>query len=220
MKQDGQWLASAASRNLELFQDTDPSRRRSGAPTRWDEIYEAWRRELPAILGGETVSPYFFDWCMTPIEERVWRSIRARELPFYPQCPVDGVFLSFGDPLKRLGLELDGKSVDRDEEIARDRALLSVGWRVFRITAAQTQDNLPSPDEAGFAGGAARDSEEYLGDLTDWATETTAGTVWSVGVLYYGLDSTQEERAVARWSLALHQRIAFDLPGASEDSTI
>lgn len=89
-------------------------------------------------------SPYVLDWVglMTPIECRVWDNIRGMTLPFYPQFPVNQYFLDFADPVKKIGIEVDGLQYHSSrEQLAHDQkrqsSLEGWGWRVFRITGRQ-----------------------------------------------------------------------------------
>jgi hypothetical protein len=80
------------------------------------------------------------DWVriFTPIEYDAWGEIRSRGIPLWPQLPVGKFFVDFGNPVKRIALECDGKEFhDARRDALRDAALLDMGWRVFRVTGSQ-----------------------------------------------------------------------------------
>lgn len=76
----------------------------------------------------------------TPIESNVWGYIRSAGLPFLPQFPAEQYFLDFADPVKMIGIEVDGKAYHQDQEKdeKRQKALESKGWKIFRITGQAT----------------------------------------------------------------------------------
>lgn len=87
--------------------------------------------------------PYaIFNWCahFTPIEYNVWHDIRCLCLPMYPEFPVENYFIDFADPVKKIGVEVDGK--DWHKNIIKDRKrqneLENLGWKIFRIPGVLT----------------------------------------------------------------------------------
>lgn len=121
------------------------------------------RQNYSHFNGGD---PYkYFDWItvLTPIELNAWTDIRMLGLPFYPQYPVGRYFLDFGNPVLRIGIEIDSKKWHTDERAdkAREQALNGYGWELLRIRGYQTFD---TPD-GGF-------SESYyiLSNLREWIT--------------------------------------------------
>lgn len=89
--------------------------------------------------------PYkYFDWItiLTPIEINVWTDIRILGLPFYPQYPVGGYFLDFGNPILRFGIEVDSKQwhTNKQADQFREQRLNEYGWRLIRIQGYQTFD--------------------------------------------------------------------------------
>lgn len=208
-----------ASTLVDVWLATPREPRFSGQWSHWDAIRAAWDIQLPAILAGIRVSPYFYKWSMTPIEAAAWQELREHGLPLYPQCPVADVFIDFGDPVLRIGLELDGKDFhDYERDQARDTALWRHhGWRIIRIGGGSCYEKIGSPAGADFADGAGRDTKEYLDELGYWAENTAAGIIWSMAVLFYGRSATEQELSAARWSLFSHRRLEFPLPGQEND---
>ncbi len=85
--------------------------------------------------------PYgIYDWnaIFSPIEKLVWVEIRNLGLPFYPQYPVLNFFLDFADPIKKIGLELDGKDyhLDKEKDRRRQELIENEGWDVYRISGS------------------------------------------------------------------------------------
>src|SRR3990167_9683263 len=88
------------------------------------------------VYGGDWTSWLNF----TPIEENVWHDIRYLGLPFVPQFPFGPYFIDFADPVKRIGIEVDGKEWHKDEVKDRERQnyLEKNGWEIIRIQGCQT----------------------------------------------------------------------------------
>jgi len=87
--------------------------------------------------------PYsIYDWdkIWTPIERNAWRYIRFLGLPFYPQFPVENYFIDFADPVKKIGIEIDGRAFHQNmsKDKSRQDKLESLGWRIFRIPGWMT----------------------------------------------------------------------------------
>lgn len=180
----------------------------------WDSIRARWAAMMPTIAAGRRCDPYFYDWQFTPIEREAWDCIRRLGLPLYPQVPVGRVFIDFGDPHRKIGVELDGKDfhdVERDTE--RDATLWDQGWRIFRIAGSDAMRWNCPPDEPQFAGYAPRESEHYQAELWEFAINTGDGVLWALGAAYYFAERfTREERETAFDSLASHRLIQFPLP--------
>lgn len=117
--------------------------RLSGDEQGWDgrnkicRLYEAygrlvdvgarsWMRGDPYELG---------DWVkiFTPIENSAWGAIRDRGLPMWPQFPVGGYFLDFGNPVAKVALECDGRDFHNAvDDAERDMKLRALGWKTYR----------------------------------------------------------------------------------------
>lgn len=69
----------------------------------------------------------------TPIEMAAWTDIRGAGLPLWPQLPVGRFFVDFGNPIKKVALECDGKEWHNPAKDAlRDAELAQMGWVVIR----------------------------------------------------------------------------------------
>lgn len=75
---------------------------------------------------------------LTPIEASIWHDIRAEGAILYPQFPVAGYFVDFGNPVARVALECDGKAYHQDQarDELRQRRIEAKGWTVYRITGS------------------------------------------------------------------------------------
>lgn len=161
---------------------------------KWDYIasyYKANNEEIMKRKGNQyTIDPYGIDWIkiFTPIEYQVWSEIRTLGLPLYPQYPVDGVFVDFGDPVKRIAFECDGKDWHTpDKDYARDAKLNSIGWTVFRSSGREC--NKPDVDweDVGlrlFDGDIS--DEDFLSMKSEWALGSAAGVLAAIGWRFYG----------------------------------
>lgn len=92
------------------------------------------------------IDPYSlpFDRFFTPIEYEVWCFIRIGGLPFYPEYPVLNFFLDFADPVRKIGIECDGKDFhDKEKDKVRDAKLRELGWKIFRLTGEEILRRLP-----------------------------------------------------------------------------
>lgn len=153
---------------------------------KWEAFRALYKTMMPEIMGrgGDRygIDPYIIDWIpqFTPIEYEAWQSIRALGLPLYPQFPVGNVFVDFGDPVKKIALECDGKDWhDASKDLARDKELFKSGWIVFRVT-----------------GGECKKPDIELDDFTDdfelseaaekWASSTSDGVISAIGWKFYG----------------------------------
>jgi hypothetical protein len=103
-------------------------------------------------------------------------------MPLYPQYPVLNYFVDFGDPWQRIGIEADGWSYhDEGKDLRRDEELFELGWKVFRIPAAQTLPGCLEPDDE------FRELEERAqrARLSLWLLETSDGIIRAIRALYY-----------------------------------
>lgn len=122
----------------------------------WQERLTAIRvmyREYERLdIDFPNVDPYSLGLhdLMTPIEWDLWKDLRqTARCRFLPQYPVGRFTLDFADIDNRLAIESDGKAYhDPARDKARDQELFDKhGWRVFRVTGAETRRVLPSPAE-------------------------------------------------------------------------
>lgn len=122
-----------------------------------------WRGRLVAIRAlyygyldaGEdltSIDPYDL-WLhdfWTPIERKLWPDVRSiGQARFLPQFPVGPFFIDFGDPATRVGIEADGRGFhDEARDRVRDQRLWDrYGWKVYRVSGAETFRIRPSPWE-------------------------------------------------------------------------
>lgn len=110
-------------------------------------LKDVYTKMLPIIVESNkkrvACGPYFLDWekYFTPIEKNAWDEIRVIGLPFYPQIPVLDYFIDFGDPIKKIGIETDGKEWHQDikrDHIRDQRLHKEAGWEIYRISGSAT----------------------------------------------------------------------------------
>ena len=60
------------------------------------------------------------DWMggvLTPIEEAAWMTMESKgRMPLYPQYPVGRFIVDFANPVKKIGIELDGREWHNEEK--------------------------------------------------------------------------------------------------------
>jgi very-short-patch-repair endonuclease len=81
--------------------------------------------------------------CFTPIEAALWSDLREEGAVMYPQFPVAGYFLDFGNPVAKVAIECDGAHhlLQRDADDDRQRDIEARGWTVFRLTGTDCMRN-------------------------------------------------------------------------------
>jgi len=107
-----------------------------------DAIKDHYRAALPLLMEASDewgIDPYAWDELgirLTPIEAALWDDIRAADLVMYPQFPVSGYFVDFGNPSARVAIECDGKRwhQDKEHDAIRQQHIEAKGWTVYRIT--------------------------------------------------------------------------------------
>lgn len=115
------------------------------------------------------LSAYPIDWIsfFSPIENDAWCSIRYRGIVMYPQYPVLNYYVDFGNPTKKIAIEVDGKAFHSEQkDRARDMELLKAGWTVYRIPGGEMR-------KTGFKTWA---DVGVLDDL--WGSEIDALNYW------------------------------------------
>ena len=128
----------------------------------WQAIRDFYSDITPLILAQEknewAVDAYA--WAhgnmifQTPIEEWLWRDIRACNAVLYPQYPVMGFFVDYANPKAKVAIECDGAAFhqDREKDAARDLKLTDAGWSVYRISGRDCRtDWNPETDEPSIA---------------------------------------------------------------------
>lgn len=106
-----------------------------------NKIKKAYELEMPRILNEYPHrDTHFYDFysMMSPIERLVWLDIKYLGLPMYPQFPVLNYVLDFADPVKKIGIEADGKQFhDIKKDWLRDKELETHGWKIYRFKGSQ-----------------------------------------------------------------------------------
>lgn len=179
---------------------------------KWAAFRSIYKNLLPEIMGRKGnhygIDPYFIDWTthFTPIESDAWHTIRCLGLPLYPQFPVGNVFVDFGDPVKKIALECDGKAYhDAEKDLIRDYELFKAGWIVFRATGRECHKadiDLESMIED------LRNECMYESDFNekveDWALNTSDGLITAIGWKYYGKNTHELRSFFLQESLENH----------------
>jgi len=188
-------------------------------PARWRLIREAYEWMLPEIekagRRGRGISPYIFDWDFTPIERYAWQDIRPLALPLYPQFPVDRYFIDFADPVKKIGVELDGKAF-HDEKVdrIRDARLWDLGWRIFRIPGFKSlPSGAPIFDQYDWRQELKCDEDLFLSRLSEWASRWSEGIFWAIKFVYYTSPTDQQHQfsSAAYRSLSVNRYAQFPI---------
>lgn len=110
---------------------------------RFDEIAKHYSLNSRAILSAKknewAIDPYAWNDVvdMTPIEDRMWSTIRSFGGVMYPQFPAIGFFLDFANPVAKVCIECDGAQFhDAKKDAVRDAKLSANGWRVYRFNGS------------------------------------------------------------------------------------
>lgn len=133
--------------------------------------------------------PDMIDWqkVFTPIEYEAWCSIRYRCMVMYPQYPVLNYFVDFGNPAKKIAIEVDGKAYhNKEKDAIRDRELLKIGWKVFRIPGGEMWNaDYETFGDIDISYGI--DDDIYTA-LINWITKTGDGVVEGIWRKYFRKD--------------------------------
>lgn len=154
----------------------------------------------------------------TPIEWRLWQDVRTTGgLRFVPQYPVGSFFLDFADPTQKIGIEADGKQFHNAErDRARDQRLWDEhGWRVFRVTGAETYRVRPSPGEYERDHYERRsfypDFEDVEPHAVAFFSTTSEGVVRAIRDLLVRRDAESKWFNVMRAALDAHRLADFPI---------
>lgn len=154
--------------------------------------YEKYRHEIIHGIRGFRISPYGIgiDWyqLMTPIENLVWGHIRLLCLPLYPQFPIGKYFVDFGDPVKKIAVEVDSVRwhQDKAKDDRRQMEIEKLGWRFIRLpswTTTKTKIDYSHPEGCG-----CKDKN----DCTDWKRYFTESSEGILGQYYHKLNEDGE----------------------------
>ena len=133
------------------------------ARNKWNAIRAFYGQHREAILAAgrnEWADGDAYLWeqagciAMTPIESWLWADIRSLDAVLYPQYPVGRFFVDFGNPVAKVAIECDGAAwhLDKARDAARDEALRSLGWKVFRFPGWECRtDSDPDTGKPGSA---------------------------------------------------------------------
>jgi very-short-patch-repair endonuclease len=179
----------------------DPAMRR--------RIREIYRTSMSSIISNYPhCDPYLVDWSeiFTPIESNVWSDIRDLGLPMYPQFPVGPYFLDFADPVKKLGIEVDGQRYhqNQERENAREQALKQQGWTIIRI---EGRDTYKKPDEEMMEYAGMLPMEDDPMDSASYALLRSPTAPWTIATLrsvqlrYYADHRRQARYPHAWWQM-------------------
>lgn len=163
-------------------------------------IRKTYKEFLPVFLReqhihGGKVDPYIFDFeiPMTPIESNVWGDIRYLGLPFFMQVPAGPYFIDFADPIKKIGIEVDGKKwhVDIEKDAERESHLTELGWVIIRIPGHMTFKNRED---------FYQDDYDFMSDSNKQVIESAYRNYSSEGILlslrdkYYANEKQSDNR--------------------------
>jgi hypothetical protein len=137
---------------------------------KWHGIRAFYAKHAEAIIAAGPnqwgIDPYAWEFeagiAMTPIERAIWHDIRAEGAVLYPQFPVAGRFVDYGNPAARVAIECDGAQwhQDADKDRLRQAAIEREGWAVYRLTGRECAavDNHDDDEDgrARFVPGPAR----------------------------------------------------------------
>lgn len=185
----------------------------------YDKIRKHYEYLTPLIMERSRkhpsgwASPYCaeVDWIkiFTPIEYDTWHSIRSiGRIPLYPQYPVLGFFLDFGNPFLKIGIECDGADfhLDKKKDNDRDYELKQHGWAIYRISGADCW-RVPSVQYYDLI---YHYKENRLDILNDFYNTTIDGLLRALSIHYcknsYYEDEYMNERSIAE--LCLYKRVS------------
>lgn len=139
---------------------------------------------------------YPVDWMtlFTPIEQMAWASIRCkRGVILYPQYPVLKYFVDFGNPIRKVALELDGKKFHNTErDKIRDQELRAAGWKVYRITGTE-MNRSDFLDFYDCSNGQLDDDDTYK-EIENWIMNTGDGVIEAIATTHFRLGEPSEDR--------------------------
>lgn len=129
--------------------------------------------------------PYDWDDVFTPIERQAWNSMRCKgRICLYPQYPALNFYLDFGNPLKKIGLEIDGKewhNIEKDK--IRDKILQSDGWKIYRVSGSQmNNDNYTSLYDYDIN---EYEQHAYMNHIRQWIYNTGDGVIEAIKVIHF-----------------------------------
>ena len=184
------------------------------AGKKWEAIRCLYEWQTPKIMRAQCdetcIDPYVLDWLsiFTPIEKDAWHSIRCSGVPLYPQYPVGNVFVDFGDPVKKIALECDGKDWhDKEKDAKRDAKLFDLGWTVFRVTGSECKRQACDLLYLRYdLYDGVIDDQQFEDAIAKWVTETSDGVIKAIASHYYGRETSDLMRRYVVSSLVAHSK--------------
>lgn len=131
--------------------------------------------------------PYPADWhkIFTPVERMAWDSIKIiGHVVLYPQYPVLNYVVDFGNPLLKIGLEVDGKGFhDRKRDAHRDMELKNIGWTIYRVTGGE----MANLNFKNYFDCIEEDlgEEETKNEITHWIQDTGDGVIQAIKAVHF-----------------------------------
>ncbi|HEU5071255.1 MAG TPA: DUF559 domain-containing protein [Verrucomicrobiae bacterium] len=188
-----------------------------------------YNEALPKImaLASESLTTWYsvypFDWKFNKNESSLWASIRSRPVVLYPEFPVLGYFVDFGNPFLKIAIEADSKEFhDKEEDKARDHKLLEVGWKTFRVSY---NDNFAPFKGLGEISEmiSSGDEDAACEEIKNWMLNTSDGVVEAIEFFYFMavkkkarlIENFPEYPDLAKETLRKHRLISFPLPSLS-----
>ncbi|MGN6553215.1 MAG: DUF559 domain-containing protein [Verrucomicrobiota bacterium] len=165
-------------------------------------------------------SKYPFDWEFNRNESSLWASIASRPMVMYPEFPVLGYFVDFGNPFLKIAIEADSEKYhNKEKDRERDRKLLEIGWKTFRVTY---KENFTPFKELGEISELICDGHESDGfhEMENWMLNTSDGVVHAIRFFYFMSDE-QKTRLMEKFptyvdlaerTLKIHRLENFELP--------
>lgn len=183
------------------------------------EVGDYYRQFEPGIIKatvrGKWHVSYPFDWAssFSEAEYQAWCVIRSTgRCLLYPQYPVGKYFVDFGNPYYQIALEVDGKEfhLDKEKDIQRDKALLELGWKTFRVTGAEAFKQVQEIHEINYGDFEGLTGEEK--DLVmDWFMNSVEGVIESITRFYFINNPDDVNTWLYVKSLEKHRLIDFYL---------
>lgn len=162
---------------------------------RWNKLRSEYKSHMPQILEvmknpRRCYKMSCFNWfeVMSPIENLAWMDMREIGLPMMPQLPVLNYFIDFAHPVKKIAIEMDGKTHDVEKDLIRDTKLYENGWKVYRIKGHECNREI----ELGYDIEITMSAYEVENLYKDWITTTGEGIVFAVKQVHF---TKKEERA-------------------------
>lgn len=158
------------------------------------KIKEWYAIMLPELKKDTRIDPYGINWTkyFSPIEHMAWSVIRQIGIPLYPEYPAYGYYIDFADPIKQIGVELDGAQFHNvKKDMDRDLILWKRGWTIIRISGKEMNgievddinDEILDMEADGYDPDEVKSAKDGLIDT--WINKTGDGILHSIAAVYY-----------------------------------